>query len=883
MVDAGRRVILGRTLVAREGARGSGFVAARLREYDRRRDFERTPEPRGKRFKTPRRTRSRESPSLQFVVQQHAARRMHWDFRLELDGVLKSWAVPKGPSLVAGERRMAVQTEDHPLEYAGFEGVIPKGEYGGGAVVVWDRGLWQPIDDPRRGLAKGKLDFTLAGEKLRGRWHLVRMRARESDRGKASWLLIKGRDAQARPATAASVVTTESRSVLTGREVGEVAREANRVWSSRTGERGGPPIRAPGDPSALDGARRKPMPRQIEPQLATLVDATPDGPAWLHEIKLDGYRILCRIEGGAARLLSRNGHDWTKRFLAISEALTALPAESAILDGEAVVFDGQGRSSFQALQNALARGSAARVDLVLFDVLFLDGYDVRPAPLLERKQLLRALVTRGPADSVIHFSDHVVGRGAEFFAAACARQVEGIVAKRADAPYRSGRSRAWLKVKCSKRQELVIAGFTEPGGSRAGFGALLLGAYGADDDLHYCGKVGTGFDGATLKAIRNALDRIERKTSAFVDPPRMRGAHWVQPRLVAEISFTEWTADRRVRHPVFVGLREDKDARSVRIEEEEPMARSPATEHTARKRAAAGNVVAGVSLSNPDRVYYPDLGITKRELAAYYEAVAERALPGLAQRPLTLLRCPEGIEGERFYQKHANESIPEAVARVRVRGDKQPYAMVTDLTSLVSLVQIGALELHVWGARADRLDRPDLIVFDLDPDTAVAWSRVVEAASALRIYLGELGLVAFARVTGGKGVHVVTPIVRRPTWEQVRDFSEGVALEFVRLAPTQFTARMSKARRAGKIYIDWVRNTREATAVASYSPRARPGAPVALPISWEELASLSEPVRESVREAPRRMTEPDPWADFDASRRPLTRAAMQRVADASST
>jgi bifunctional non-homologous end joining protein LigD len=699
------------------------------------------------------------------------------------------------------------------------------------------------------------------------------MRPRAADRGKASWLLIKGRDEQARPATSGSIVVREPRSVLTGREAGDVAREADRVWSSRTGERGGSAVRAPGDPAALRGSRRARFPRDASPQLATLVDAPPEGPEWLHEIKLDGYRLLCRIERGAARLISRNGLDWTDRFPRLARALEALPVASAILDGEAVVFDAEGRSSFQALQNALGRvRSGEPVHLALFDCLYLDGRDVRAAPLLERKQLLRAVLARGAASPLLHFSDHVAGRGAEFFAAACAKGVEGVVAKRADAPYRSGRSRAWQKIKCSHRQEFVIAGFTDPRGSRVGLGALLLGAYDADGALRYCGKVGTGFDGATLSALRAALGRIERQRPALADPPRMRGVHWVTPRLVAEVSFTEWTADRRVRHPVFLGLREDKPARSVRVEVEQPAAtpRAPA-------ERTAGNAVAGVTLSNPDRVYYPDLGITKRELAAYYESVAERALPGLARRPLTLLRCPEGIEGASFYQKHANESVPEAVARVRVRGGEQPYAMVTDLASLVSLVQIGALELHVWGARADRLDRPDLVVFDLDPDAAVPWPRVVETAQALRSYLTELGLVGFVRVTGGKGVHVVAPIVRRPSWKQVRDFSEGVALDFVRLAPTQFTARMSKARRAGKIYIDWVRNTREATAVASYSPRARPGAPVALPIAWDELASLAEPLRESVREVPKRMAEADPWADFEASRRALTRAAMQRV------
>jgi bifunctional non-homologous end joining protein LigD len=803
---------------------------------------------------------------------------MHWDFRLELDGVLKSWAVPKGPSLVAGERRMAAQTEDHPVEYAGFEGVIPPGEYGGGAVVVWDRGTWEPIGDPQRGLAQGKLDFTLAGEKLRGRWHLVRMRPRASERArKASWLLIKGRDGQARPATAPSIVASEPRSVLTGREVGDVARDADRVWSSATGERGGTPLPASADPASLPGARRAAMPKAVAPQLATLVDEPPDGAEWLHEIKLDGYRLLCRVARGAAKLVSRNGHDWTDRFPALAAALAELPVATAILDGEAVVYDEHGRTSFQALQNALGRArTAARVHLVLFDCLYLDGRDVRAAPLRDRKLLLRAMLAKAPADGLLRYSDHVIGRGGDFFAAACQKQVEGVVAKRADAPYRSGRSRAWLKIKCTRRQEFVIAGFTEPSGSRVGLGALLLGAYDAYGALHYCGKVGTGFDGATLRVLRAALAKIERDRSALSDPPRLRGVHWVTPRLVAEVSFTEWTADQRVRHPVYLGLREDKRARDVvrEVEQRPPPAAEP--------RRSAGNEVAGVRLSSPDRVYYPDLGITKRELAAYYESVAERALPAIARRPLTLLRCPEGISGQAFYQKHANDSVPEAVARVRVRGDAEPYAMVTDLASLVSLVQIGALELHVWGARSDRLDRPDLVVFDLDPDTAVPWRRVVETATALRAYLDALGLRAFARVTGGKGVHVVTPIVRRPTWDDVRDFSQNVALDFVRLAPGEFTARMSKAGRAGKIYIDWVRNTREATAIASYSPRARPGAPVALPIAWDELEALDGPLRESVRDVPRRMTEPDPWAGFEEARRPLTRAALERAAAAAS-
>jgi bifunctional non-homologous end joining protein LigD len=789
---------------------------------------------------------------------------MHWDFRLELDGVLKSWAVPKGPSLIAGEKRMAVETEDHPLEYADFEGVIPKGEYGGGTVLVWDRGFWTPLGDPRKGLARGKLDFELYGEKLRGRWHLVRMRAKPAERG-LSWLLIKGRDAHARSASAGSVATTEPHSVLSGRDIGAVAKAADRVWSSRDEARAERPRRR--------SAPRSPLPDRAEVQLATLVEAPPDGPGWLHEIKLDGYRLLCFLDRDDVRLVSRNGHDWTRRFPAIADALRALPVESALLDGEAVVFDAQGRTSFQDLQGAVGREPGARaVSLALFDCLHLDGQDLRDRPLVERKQALRGLLVQQPATATLRLSDHVIGQGAEFFAAACRNDLEGIVSKRIDSPYRAGRSRSWLKIKCSRRQEFAIVGFTEPRGSRIGLGALLLGARDAAGALRYCGKVGTGFDAAGLDRLRTTLARLEQARPAVAEAPRMKGVHWVKPELVAEVSFSEWTRDGRVRQPVFQGLREDKRAADVRIEKPQGAVR-PALPRSGRSE------VAGVRLSHPERVYFPDLGITKLELAEYYEALAERVLPGLVHRPLSLYRCPQGIEGACFYQKHANDSVPDQVARVRVEKGKEPYAMVTDLASLISLVQIGALELHIWGARADRLDRPDLVTFDLDPDPSVPWRNVIETARALRTLLGDLGLAAFPRATGGKGVHVVAPLVRRSSWEDVRGFSRSVALELVRLAPEHFTANMSKARRKGKIFIDWVRNTFEATAIASWSVRARAGAPVAVPLRWEELESLDAPLRENPREVLRRLAQPDPWAEFESSRRPLSRAMQERFSE----
>jgi bifunctional non-homologous end joining protein LigD len=794
-----------------------------LEEYRRRRDFRRTREPHGRAARR-RRTEGR------FVVQRHDARRLHYDFRLELDGVLKSWAVPKGPSLVPGERRLAAETEDHPLEYATFEGEIPAGEYGAGRVRIWDRGRWEAIGDPRAGLEKGALEFRLSGEKLRGRWRLVRMRSANGRRGRPSWLLIKGHD----------------------REEGAMADD----------ERSGT------DPRALACAVRAPLPRVLVPQLATLVEAAPDGDAWLHELKLDGYRLIARVENRRARLLTRAGHDWTDRFGALAEALEKLPIGSALLDGEAVVLDAAGRSHFQALQQALGTGRG-EIHLFLFDCLHLDGWDLRECRLDLRKEVLRALFDQVPASSPLRFSDHHVGGGPAFFAEACRSGVEGIVSKRADAPYRSRRSRSWLKVKCTLRQELVIAGYTDPAGSRTGLGALLLAVHGDDGRLRYAGKVGTGFDAAALASLRRRLAPLEREKPAVEGAPRARGQHWVEPRLVAEIAFTEWTADGRIRHPSFVGLREDKPAAQVRVERAKPLPGAGAP------RGAKSVQVAGVPLSTPDRVYFPEAGITKLELAQYYERMQARVLPGLEGRPLTLLRCPESRE-ECFYQKRAERSIPALVPRVVVKKGRAPYAMVQGLPSLIALVQVGVLELHVWGARADRLDRPDLLVVDLDPDPSVPWRKVADTALLLRGLFDELGLVPFVRSTGGKGLHVVVPLERRTGWEEVKAFARAVVGQIVRTAPGEFTAKMSKAERHGKIFLDVFRNAPEATAIASWSVRARPGAPVAAPLPWQRLGDDERPVV-SLRDALASLSEPDPWADFEASRRALTSAMRRRV------
>jgi len=854
-----------------------------LVEYDRKRDFARTPEPRG------RRGRRAAQAAPQFVVQQHAARRMHYDFRLELDGVLKSWAVPKGPSLDSSERRMAVETEDHPLEYAGFEGVIPKGEYCGGTVVVWDRGRWEPIGDPRAALAKGKLEFRLFGSKLTGRWHLVRMRARAEDRGKRMWLLIKGRDDATRAGAEAEITQRATASVVTGRDVAGVAAAADRIWSSTLGELKPKKRAAQRRASKPIDLPRQALPPAIEPQLATLVEAPPVGAEWLHELKLDGYRICARIEKGSVRLLTRSGNDWTDAFRPIAEALAGLPVRAALLDGEVVVHDAQGRSRFQLLQNALGHADA-ELHFYAFDLMHLDGFDLRAAPLQARKELLEKLHGRLPPEGNIHFSGHVVGGGAKFLARACERGEEGIVSKLANAPYTSGRTRTWLKVKCHKRQEFVVVGFTEPRGSRVGFGALLLAVHDQAGALRYAGKVGTGFSDATLHELRQRLAQLARARPPVIDARRAeRGARWVEPRLVAEVEFSEWTSDGKIRHPAFIALRTDKPPQAIRREVEEPIpsnnhsagsAREHSSSQTQRSERKSGLAaeVAGVRLSNPGRVYWPDVGITKSELAQYWEAVAVRALPRLVQRPLSLVRCPDGADKKCFYQKHAGASLSKLVGRVPINPGEEPYAIITDLPALIALVQIGVIELHPWGSRADAIEKPDLFILDLDPDPAVPWRRVAETALLLRAFLESLGFVAFLRTTGGKGLHVVVPIKRRGGWDEVKSFTRSIAQRLVKEAPRQFTAEISKAKRAGKILIDYLRNQRDATAIASYSPRARPGANVAMPLAWDELdVNGKQPPTWSVREAPRRLEQPDPWASFEASRRPLTKKIRELV------
>ncbi|HEX3498417.1 MAG TPA: DNA ligase D, partial [Stellaceae bacterium] len=804
----------------------------KLTEYRRKRDFSKTPEPAGAQAKP-----AAASTGLSFVVQKHAATRLHYDFRLELGGVFKSWAIPKGPSLDPREKRLAVHVEDHPLDYGDFEGVIPKGQYGGGTVLLWDRGTWQPEDeDPEAAYRKGSMKFTLNGEKLHGKWALVRMGGKAAREKRENWLLIKETDDIARPGSGAALVDDNPLSVASGRDMRTIAAHADRVWDSRTGERQAEsapakPERTTAKKTAAEpaasalvvpaGARKAKLPRTLRPQLATLVDSPPRSEEWLHEIKFDGYRILARVVRGKVTLLSRNGLDWTRKFPGIAEALAALPVDDAVIDGEIVALATTGHSSFAALQQALSTGETGALIYYCFDLLHLNGRDLTGLPLVERKAVLQRLLADMASD-IVRYADHQEARGPEFFQHACSLALEGIVSKQRDAPYVPGRSRSWLKVKCGNREEFVIIGFSDPGGTRKGFGALLLGYYDGDGTLRYAGRVGTGFDHALLGELRKQLDKLVRRTSPVAAMPKgaaVRDVHWVEPKLVAEIGFTEWTEDGVLRHPTFIGLRADKPAREVVRETPQSPAiasnssapsrsakpsgvtssrvkPSPAKPSRAKSslasdadrapRAASSGTptIAGITLSKPDKVLYAESGITKLDLARYYEAVADHALPHLANRPLSLLRCPEGHTGECFFQKHESAGMSPAIHRVEIEEKSGTFKTlyIKDLAGLVGLVQMGVLEIHPWGSTVSRVEQPDRLTFDLDPDIGLPWQHIVDGALAVKALLEELGLRSFLKTTGGKGMHVVVPVTPSFPWDAAKQFTKLVTERLVAAA-----------------------------------------------------------------------------------------------------
>jgi bifunctional non-homologous end joining protein LigD len=783
-----------------------------LATYRKKRDFSQTREPSG--AAAPKKG----GAELGYVIQKHAARRLHYDFRLELDGVLLSWAVPKGPSLDPAVKRLAQETEPHPLDYASFEGTIPKGQYGGGTVMVWDRGSWSPIGDARAGYAKGHLEFTLDGDKLAGRWHLVRTRSRGNGKEDKSWLLFKAHDESA--SSERDIVEEKPDSVVTGRDLDQIATGAR---PKRAAARAKPITRGKSTPRGAKSSpkARSALPKQLEPELATLVDSAPTGDDWLHEIKLDGYRILARIQDGQASLFTRNGKDWTERMPALARALEKLDFDSAWIDGELVALDEKGVSDFQTLQNSLDEDREAGLVYYAFDLPFDDGEDLRTLPLLERKERLARHLGKKAKAGTVRLSEHVLGSGPEFFEQAGKLGLEGIISKRAAAPYRAGRGRDWLKVKCQLRQEFVIVGFSAPKGSRTHLGALLLGVE-REGKLSYAGRVGTGVTETSLDELSQKLARLARKTAPVEDAPRgaeVRDVIWAEPKLLCEISFTGFTKDGRLRHPVFHGLREDKPARGVKLEKPQE---------------------AAYPLSNPDKVLYPELSITKRELLEYYELVAERMLPHVAGRPLTLVRCPEGRTKQCFFQKHPGRGTPEGLRAVPIRekDGKAPYTVIDDEQGLFGLVQLGALEIHTWGAHEGDPERPDLLVLDLDPDPELDFKEVVRCAERLREVFESAKLESFVKSTGGKGLHVCVPFEPELSWSELKSFTKHIAEAFAARYPKEYLATVSKAKRTGKIFIDYLRNARGATFIAPYSTRARENAPVAVPLEWDEIAKF---------------------------------------------
>jgi bifunctional non-homologous end joining protein LigD len=846
----------------------------RLAHYRRKRDFSKTPEPAGDKQK-------RRPGGLRFVIQKHAARRLHYDFRLEMGGVLKSWAVPKGPSFDPQAKRLAVHVEDHPLEYADFEGVIPEGQYGGGTVIVWDKGNWVPEGgDPEDAYRAGSLKFELRGKKLDGKWALVRMGGRKRD--DKNWLLIKEKDDTAKPGSDDEVVKKETKSVVSGRDLEAVAKARDRVWQSNRAPTAKPTFRLV-DSAEIAGARKRPMPTKPAPQLATLAASVPAEKGWLHEIKLDGYRMLARIAGGKVTLLSRNGLDWTAKVPGVLAAVAELGLGDAILDGEIVHLLPNGVSSFSALKDDLSRRDTGQILYYVFDLLYLDGYDLSDAPLAARKRALEQLLA-GRGGEGLRYSEHVAGQGEAFYKSACAHGLEGIISKRADAPYRPGRGGAWVKVKCQARDELVVIGWTDPSGKRHGFGSLLLGYYDAEGELHFAGAVGTGFSDTTLRDIRRKLDRLARKEppSAAIARAAPRRAHWVKPELVAELRFSEWTPDGYLRHPAFLGLRDDKSAREVVLDPKSGTALVSAAPQPAPGASSRGAAeIGGVRITNAEKVLYPEGGITKLDLARYYVAVGKRMLREIAGRPLTLVRCPEGYQNECFYQKHWTKTAPSGLGRIDIadKSGREPYLVVEDVDGLLSLVQMGVLEVHVWGSTRRHLEQPDRVVFDFDPDEGLQWSRVQEAAYALRDMLKELGLQSFPKATGGKGLHVVVPLQPRYEWDEIKAFTKAMAEEMVRRNPAAYTASLAKKARRGRVFVDYLRNQRGATAIAAYSARARANAPVAAPLSWKEVESGIRSDAFTIATLPKRLAalRRDPWRDLAAIRQSLPAALRRKL------
>jgi bifunctional non-homologous end joining protein LigD len=934
----------------------SNAVDEQLARYRSMRDFNITVEPSGGSRSAP---QSKAAAQLPFVIQKHAASHLHYDFRLGWNGVLKSWAVAKGPSYVVADKRLAVQVEDHPMEYGGFEGVIPKGQYGGGTVMIWDQGTWEPqpaYPDVDAGLRSGSLKFILHGEKLQGKWALIRMTGKSAGSpSKPNWLLIKEHDPFERPPTDPAVTEAEPNSVVTGRSIEQIARSEDHVWNSKETAKPGKAwyrqeskspsdvilgagvphsstasssmggVQPPVDPKILAKLPREPQPTFVQPQLAQQAESPPTSDGWLHELKLDGYRIQARKSGDSARgnkgpvqLFTRTGLDWTHRMRSIASEVARLSSGSLTLDGEVVVLAPDGTTSFANLQAAFqndARNPA--LTYFVFDLLHIDGRNPRNLQLRDRKSLLSEILAHADPHT-LRLSEHLESDGPTIFRNACKLRAEGIVSKRASAKYTSGRSSDWLKCKCLHQQEFVIGGYTLPSAGHAGMhgvGALLLGYHESAQDekgpakLIYAGRTGTGFTQKTHQLLRDKLQPLTRPTSPFAAPlpaEARAGALWVKPTLVAQVRFATWTADLLVRQAAFLGLRDDKPAAEVVRETSAPTPRSsksPAAK-TASHLAVAHPIAAKVSptsnqqlatsnhppirLTHPTKILDPESGLTKQALADYYFAVADRMLPHIAGRPLSLVRCPDGAAKPCFFQKHVTSMLPPGIGSVSVPDKKtgviEPYITLTGKSAtpgaLASLAQLGVLEVHPWGSRNEDLEHPDRLIFDLDPDESLPWSTVAAAAAEVRARLRKLGLTSFLKTTGGKGLHVVLPVEPKLDWPAAKDFAHSFVLAMEKANPRLYLTKMTKSARAGRIYLDYLRNERGATAVAPYSPRARAGAGVSMPLAWPEIAPSGEfattrpAFRVSDFPAWRSRLAKDPWKSLPTTRQSLSQAAV---------
>ncbi|MBX8600472.1 DNA ligase D [Pseudomonas cichorii] len=818
-------------------------MAKSVSEYTRKRNFEITSEP----AETSEKKGKAHTRALSFVVQKHDARNLHYDFRLEFGGTLKSWAVPKGPSLDPTQKRLAVHVEDHPLGYASFEGSIPKGQYGGGDVIVWDRGVWQPHGDPQEAYRQGKLKFTLIGEKLTGDWALVRTRLKGSG-DKEQWLLIKEKDAVARPAAEYDIIREQPQSVISGNQVG----------MTRT-------VKEKKTPKKPRPAKQDTFPEQMAPQLATLVEAPPEGD-WLYEIKFDGYRILARLHDGDVKLLSRNGNDWTDRMPQLASALKALKLKDSWLDGEVVVLDSQGLPDFQALQNAFETGRSQDILYYLFDAPFLKGQDMRERPVEERREALRQVLDKQKS-TLLRYSDAFRVGHRNIVESASAMGLEGVIGKRAGSPYVSKRNADWIKLKCRLRQEFVIVGYTAPQGSRSGFGALLLAVNDEEAGLVYAGRVGTGFSAVLLKQLLKRLEPLQRDTSPLARPlnsAQKRNVQWLEPQRVCEVEFAQWTREGILRQAAFVGLRSDKPASDI-VREHPQQVTAPSAPKVSRNARGKVNV-AGIGVSHPERVIDRESQAQKIDLAHFYESIADWILPHLANRPVALLRCPEGVEGEQFFQKHAERLVIPHIHKLDPALDPghAPLMEIDTVQALIGATQMGAIEFHTWGATHDRIETPDHLVLDLDPDPALPWRSMIEATQMLLAVLEELGLEAFLKTSGGKGMHIIVPLARQADWDSVKAFAKAIA-EFVsRQLPERFTAVMGPKNRVGRIFVDYLRNTRGGSTVTAYSVRARPGLPVSVPISRDELEGLQSARQWHIGNLEQRLRQlgSDPWAGY---------------------